>query len=61
MPITFLPWRRPWQHTPVFLPGESPGQRSLVCYSPWGSQRDMTEMTEYTHTPYIPDPEAIQR
>ena len=28
-----------WQPTPVFLPGESPGQRSLVGCSPWGSQR----------------------
>ena len=27
-------WRRAWQHTPVFLPGESHGQRSLVGYSP---------------------------
>ena len=25
-----------WQPTPVFLPGESHGQRSLVGYSPWG-------------------------
>ena len=30
------PWRRAWQPTPVFLPGESHGQRSLVDYSPWG-------------------------
>ena len=29
-------WRRAWQPTPVFLPGESHGQRSLVGYSPWG-------------------------
>ena len=29
-----LPWRRKWQHTPVFLPGDSHGQRSLVGYSP---------------------------
>ena len=29
-------WRRKWQPTPVFLPGESHGQRSLVDYSPWG-------------------------
>ena len=28
-----LPWRKPWQPTPVFLPGESHGQRSLVGYS----------------------------
>ena len=29
-------WRRKWQPTPVFLPGESHGQRSLVGYYPWG-------------------------
>ena len=29
-------WRREWQPTPVFLPGELHGQRSLVGYSPWG-------------------------
>ena len=38
--FTFMHWRRKWQSTPVFLPGESHGQRSLVGYgSPWGSQR----------------------
>ena len=31
-----IPWRRKWQPTPVFLPGESHGQRNLVGYSPWG-------------------------
>jgi len=30
------PWRRSWQPTPVFLPREPHGQRSLVGYSPWG-------------------------
>ena len=34
-----IPWRRAWQPTPVFLPGESHEQRSLVGYSPWGSRR----------------------
>ena len=29
-----IPWRRKWQPTPVFLPGESHGQRSLVGFSP---------------------------
>ena len=39
-----IPWRRKWQPTPVFLPGESHGQRSLVGCSPWGSgESDMTE------------------
>ena len=31
-----IPWRRAWQPTPVFLPGESHGQRSLAGYSSWG-------------------------
>ena len=31
-----IPWRRAWQPTPVFLPGKSHGQRSLVGSSPWG-------------------------
>ena len=31
-----IPWRKEWLPTPVFLPGESHGQRSLVGYSPWG-------------------------
>ena len=38
------PWRREWLHTPVFLPGESHGQRSLVGYSLWGrKESDTTE------------------
>ena len=33
-----------WQPTPVFLPGEFHGQRSLAGYSPWGhKESDMTE------------------
>ena len=31
-----IPWRRRWQPTPVFLPGKSHGQRSLVSFSPQG-------------------------
>ena len=42
-----IPWRRKRQPTPVFLPGESHGQRSLVCYSPWGLKE--ANMTEQTH------------
>ena len=30
------PRRRAWQPTPVLLPGEAPGNRNLVGYSPWG-------------------------
>ena len=29
-----IPWKRTWQPTPVFLPGESLGQKNLVGYSP---------------------------
>ena len=37
--------------TPIFLPGGSHGQRSLMGYSPQGCKElDMTEMTEHTHT-----------
>ena len=44
-----LPCRREWQPTPVFLPGKSHEQRSLVGYSPWGyKELDMTEqLTKY--------------
>ena len=39
-----IPWRRKWQPTSVFLPGESHGQRSLVGYRPWGCKElDTTE------------------
>ena len=38
------PWRRPWQPTPVFLPGEFHGQRSLTSYRPWDhKESDTTE------------------
>ena len=36
-----IPWRRKWQPTPVFLPGESHGQRSLVGYSPQGHKESV--------------------
>ena len=37
-----ISWRRAWQPTPIFLPGESHGQRSLVGYSPWGLRESGT-------------------
>ena len=37
-----------WQPTPVFLPGESHGQRSLVGYSPRGHKK--LDMAEHAHT-----------
>ena len=42
-----IPWQRKWQPTPVFLPGKSHGQRSLVGYSPWGHKESDT--TKHTH------------
>ena len=40
------PWRRKWQPSPVFLPGESRGQSSLAGYSPWGlKEPDMMSNT----------------
>ena len=58
MDISFLfSWRRKWQPTPVFLPGESHGQRSLVGYSPWG--RKESDTTEWLHfTSFSPLPFA---
>ena len=51
-----LSWWRAWQPTPVFLPGESHGQRSLVGYSPWGCKdTDATEAAELTYTQRFPD------
>ena len=43
-----IPCRRAWQPTPLFLPRESHGQRSLKGYSPWGCKE--LDTTEHTHT-----------
>ena len=44
--FTFMHWRRKWQPTPVFLPGESQGQGSLVGCRLWGrTGSDTTEAT----------------
>ena len=44
--FTFMHWRRKWQPTPVFFPGESQGQRSLVGCHLWGrTESDTTEAT----------------
>ena len=45
-----IPKWRAWQPTPVFLPGESHGQRSLAGDGPQGhKQSDLPEVTEHTH------------
>ena len=44
--FTFMHWRRKWQPTPAFLPGESQGGRSLVGCHLWGwTESDTTEAT----------------
>ena len=44
--FTFMHWRRKWQPTPLFLPGESQGRQGLVGCRLWGrTESDMTEMT----------------
>ena len=45
-------WRREWQPTTVFLPGEFHGQRSLEGYSTWGhKESDTTEVTNIMNLP----------
>ena len=45
-------WRRKWRPPPVFLPGESNGQRSLAGYSPWG-RKSQTQLSNHTTTTTI--------
>ena len=46
-----ISWRKEWQPTPIFLPGEFHGQRNLVDYSPWGrKESETTEWLIHTHT-----------
>ena len=45
-----IPWRRKWQPTPVFFPGKSHGQRSLVGCSPHGVVKSQTQLSEHTFT-----------
>ena len=54
--FTFLHWRRKWQPTPVFLPGESQRRRSLVGCRLWGrTESDMTEVTQQRSSRYAED------
>ena len=51
-----MPFRRAWQPTPVFLPGESHGQRSLAGYNLYcRKESDKTEATSHACTPFILD------
>ena len=45
--FTFMLWRRKWQPTPVFLPGESQGRGSLVGYRLWGLT-ELDTMSDFT-------------
>ena len=45
-----IPWKREWQPTPVFLPGEFHGRKSLVGCSPWGRKEWMTTTEWLTFT-----------
>jgi len=51
--VRMIPWRGKWQPPPVFLPGKSHGQQSLVGYSSWICQE--LDTTEHTHTHAILD------
>ena len=56
-----IPWRRAWQPTPVFLPGKSHGQRSLVGYSPQGHKElDMNEATSACMTEVVYDNKTVK-
>ena len=52
--IRQIPWRGKWQPTPVLLPGESCGQRSLAGYSPWGRREPGT--TEHSPAQWASSP-----
>ena len=41
--VAKIPWRKKWLPTPVFLPGEFHGQRSLAGYSSWGRQTQLSD------------------
>ena len=46
-----IPWKKEWQLTLVFLPGEFHGQRSLTDYSPWGRKESDTTERLSSHAP----------
>ena len=48
-----IPRRKKWQLTPVFLPGESHGQRTLAGYSSWGCKSDTTERLNHYHLTWL--------
>ena len=59
--FTFMLWRRKWQPTPVFLPGESQGRGSLVGYRLWShTESDTTEVTQHSIDPPSPTERSTQ-
>ena len=49
-----IPWRRAWQPTPVLVPENPYGQRSLASYSPWGcKESDMSEILNNNREKYL--------
>ena len=56
-----IPWRRARQPTPVFLPGEPHGQRSLLSYSPQGrKESELTEETLHARMCAIHNPDFLE-
>ena len=51
---TWVPWRREWQPTLLFLPRELHGQRSLVGYCPWGCKEQLTLSLSYKGCSTVP-------
>ena len=59
-----IPWKRKWQPSPVFLPGEFYGQRSLAGYSPWGHKRvrhDLATKQQNKHFTFFQTPPGRHR
>ena len=57
-----MPWRREWQPTPVFWPGEAHGRRSVEGDSPWGCQEsDRTEQFSTRGDTYEPHARWVRR
>ena len=55
-------WSRRWQPTPVFLPGESHGQRSLAGCSPWGHEEsDTTEQLTFSFFHFMQNSSRLKR
>ena len=53
-------WRREWQPTPVFLPGEFHGQGSLVGYSPWSGKELYMTSNSHMHSIHRTEDTALK-